>query len=421
MAGRAQVEERRVFDINEKLEVLLKSHSRCAHCGRPVHIGSNFSIEHVIPLSKGGTNELSNLVALCKECNKEKSDLVVDPKVYYPYLDSRILSDLQQAQIAFYDSQNWLSNQDFSKADIYRVRAPRFYLQGDKGTMQLSPLLHGTTIEKMYYNAMDDVYHFKLRYYNKHGKKSSYYKSVLSRGNLESKPDVLRALKASIEVDFGINACYIVRRPNKTILGTFSIKFRDILLRWNDERAFIISIAKICISRYDMNTIIQLAHAIDVVVHNIGALLGLEVLVVEFDAADLDLCSFVVELLHDVAFKLRGLPDETTCVGFSVVPHMDSDTVWQKTQETSDIIAATIGMTPYELRAEVERGLERILPDIQANYREIFTICDIASLTPSPVWQCRQRMRDGADEGSAKKDAEAICKAYMSKLKSGST
>lgn len=421
MTGRMQVEERKVFDINEKLEVLLKSRSRCAHCGKPVHIGSNFSIEHVIPLSKGGTNELSNLVALCKECNKEKSDLVVDPKVYYPYLDSQIMSVLQQAQVAFYDSQNWLSVQDFSKADIYRVRAPRFYLQDDRGATRLSPLLHGMTIEKMYYNSMDDVYRFKLRYYNKHGKKSSYYKSVLSQGNLEAKPDVLRALKASIEVDFGINACYIVRRPNKAILGTFSIKFQDILLRWNEERAFIISITKICIARYDMNTIMQLAHAIDVVVHNIGASLGLEVLVVEFDAADLELCSYIVELLHDGVFKLRGLPDESICVGFSVVPHLDSDAVWRKTQETSDIISATIGMTPYELREEVERGLERILPDIQANYREIFTICDIASLTPSPVWQCRQRMRDDADKDSAKKDAEAICRAYMSKLKSGST
>ena len=35
-------------------------------------------IDHIIPLSRGGTDELQNLQTLCYNCNREKSDLIIE-------------------------------------------------------------------------------------------------------------------------------------------------------------------------------------------------------------------------------------------------------------------------------------------------------------------------------------------------------
>ena len=41
----------------------------CALCSEPA-----VEIDHIVPLSRGGSNEPENLQALCKGCNNEKSD-----------------------------------------------------------------------------------------------------------------------------------------------------------------------------------------------------------------------------------------------------------------------------------------------------------------------------------------------------------
>lgn len=41
----------------------------CVSCGKPAN-----SIDHIIPLVKGGTNDMSNLQPMCQSCNSKKSD-----------------------------------------------------------------------------------------------------------------------------------------------------------------------------------------------------------------------------------------------------------------------------------------------------------------------------------------------------------
>lgn len=44
----------------------------CYHCGNPFH-PSELSMDHLIPLARGGKSNKSNLVPACKECNNKKS------------------------------------------------------------------------------------------------------------------------------------------------------------------------------------------------------------------------------------------------------------------------------------------------------------------------------------------------------------
>lgn len=47
---------------------------RCQNCGWSVDDGATLHVDHIRPLSKGGTNARENLQALCAPCNLGKSD-----------------------------------------------------------------------------------------------------------------------------------------------------------------------------------------------------------------------------------------------------------------------------------------------------------------------------------------------------------
>lgn len=54
---------------NKVFKILHKKHKSCMHCGR----SDKLSIDHIIPIYHGGTNNLSNLQILCSSCNSKKS------------------------------------------------------------------------------------------------------------------------------------------------------------------------------------------------------------------------------------------------------------------------------------------------------------------------------------------------------------
>jgi 5-methylcytosine-specific restriction enzyme A len=54
--------------------VLTRDGDRCKSCGSK----SSLQVDHIIPLAKGGSNDLSNLQTLCEHCNKSKNDRLDD-------------------------------------------------------------------------------------------------------------------------------------------------------------------------------------------------------------------------------------------------------------------------------------------------------------------------------------------------------
>jgi hypothetical protein len=54
--------------------VLKRDGRRCVVCGRGAGKGVKLEVDHIMPVSKGGGDEMGNLRTLCGTCNRGKSD-----------------------------------------------------------------------------------------------------------------------------------------------------------------------------------------------------------------------------------------------------------------------------------------------------------------------------------------------------------
>jgi 5-methylcytosine-specific restriction endonuclease McrA len=58
-------------------QILERDGFKCLDCGASPADGALLEIDHTIPISKGGSNDPSNLRTLCSDCNRGKSDRIV--------------------------------------------------------------------------------------------------------------------------------------------------------------------------------------------------------------------------------------------------------------------------------------------------------------------------------------------------------
>jgi HNH endonuclease len=59
------------------IHVAERAAHRCEYCHAPeVIFNVPFEVDHILPVSKGGTDELNNLALACRACNLWKSDAV---------------------------------------------------------------------------------------------------------------------------------------------------------------------------------------------------------------------------------------------------------------------------------------------------------------------------------------------------------
>ena len=77
-----ELEERRLFSYQERAAALKRSHGKCACCGKSLTT-KTMTMDHVIPISRGGTNDAKNMVALCYDCNELKGNLLYRPESFY--------------------------------------------------------------------------------------------------------------------------------------------------------------------------------------------------------------------------------------------------------------------------------------------------------------------------------------------------
>lgn len=65
---------RRPISKQKLIAVMQKSGSVCSACG----FGDDLHVDHILPLSRGGTNDLDNLQMLCSRCNLSKGTKTMD-------------------------------------------------------------------------------------------------------------------------------------------------------------------------------------------------------------------------------------------------------------------------------------------------------------------------------------------------------
>lgn len=69
-----RVSRRKPLSGKKRLDVLERDDYRCQMCGAKVEDGVKLHIDHIIPVSKGGSNDMDNLQVLCHKCNLAKHD-----------------------------------------------------------------------------------------------------------------------------------------------------------------------------------------------------------------------------------------------------------------------------------------------------------------------------------------------------------
>lgn len=57
------------FTTTEWLKLLELYHNRCAYCGKK---SKGLTVDHIVPLIRGGTNTIDNIVPACGACNSSK-------------------------------------------------------------------------------------------------------------------------------------------------------------------------------------------------------------------------------------------------------------------------------------------------------------------------------------------------------------
>ena len=63
---------RKAISERVRYEILGRDGFMCQACGRGAKDGAKLTVDHVIPVDWGGTNDKSNLLTLCEECNRGK-------------------------------------------------------------------------------------------------------------------------------------------------------------------------------------------------------------------------------------------------------------------------------------------------------------------------------------------------------------
>lgn len=74
--GEFAAQQRRLVTASVRYEVLRRDNFRCVICGASAKNGAVLHVDHILPVSKGGTSEMANLRTLCERCNLGKGSKI---------------------------------------------------------------------------------------------------------------------------------------------------------------------------------------------------------------------------------------------------------------------------------------------------------------------------------------------------------
>lgn len=185
--GREQIAPRIMFPNDVKQNILAKSNGCCCHCGKQLAL-NEVTVEHFIPISKGGTNIEANLVALCIDCNQYKDNYIMKPRDYYKYLNEKAMSDLIVLYECYNQDKSWLTPKNYIREDAVEIKYPiampsmQGHKQKNRGKGKSVNGLYATAVlRKATYDDLNDIFNFISAYHEKYGLEKEYLKSVITK------------------------------------------------------------------------------------------------------------------------------------------------------------------------------------------------------------------------------------------------
>lgn len=111
------------YTYDERTFVGRKSDERCAHCGKKIFPDYGLTIDHFIPLTKGGSNRFINLIPLCKNCNKEKGGKLLGMD-YIVYMKDKYRKELQGYLDSYIQITDYVQRHRLLTFDEYKIEIP---------------------------------------------------------------------------------------------------------------------------------------------------------------------------------------------------------------------------------------------------------------------------------------------------------
>lgn len=164
---REQVYERDQLTYNEKMDICRKSNFKCCHCGVTKYVNYGATIDHFIPISKGGSNRYLNLVMLCETCNQEKKAKIL-PVDYLQYLDNKYKEDLAKYVDNYVSVIDYIERNRLLAFDEYSIQVETYRTRNGKKSLYTT-----VKIKRATYDDLDKLYDYYIKYLKKYNRLDS--------------------------------------------------------------------------------------------------------------------------------------------------------------------------------------------------------------------------------------------------------
>lgn len=138
------------FSAKIRRYVFEKTQGHCAYCGNRISL--DFHIDHIIPASRGGSDDIENLVPSCQLCNLTKNDRTDEEFRYFLFSQTAsqardsIIARMKKFSSIFTDEQVFLVNAKMEEVLelLFNMEAEhRFYFEQIEQEQELRNMNNG--------------------------------------------------------------------------------------------------------------------------------------------------------------------------------------------------------------------------------------------------------------------------------------
>lgn len=202
---RHQTEEREFFSDEIKQKIQYKSDDRCVWCGKKVFLGYEGTIDHFIPLKKGGTNDEVNLVLMCYDCNQKKGSRIFPLNVAATYLKEEYADELGKYFDEYAEKYDYVSRGNLMASDVYEM----FFLPETLDEVQAKARKKGKNLD---FNLKRSKYLLKRAYPEDHEKIVDYFIKYLKKYDMLHSPE---AANENIKFWMRFGSIYYIEKNNE--------------------------------------------------------------------------------------------------------------------------------------------------------------------------------------------------------------